>query len=52
MLVERARQRVNYPRPWGIPVYLTDAPVTAEEEEPKIVSSEESPDEKSVDIQL
>lgn len=53
MLVERARQRVNYPRPWGIPVSLTDsdaAPV--EEEERKDVSPEEGPDERSADMQI
>ena len=51
MLVERARQRVNYPRPWGIPVSLTDA-APAEEEEPTVVSAGEegAPDERSAEI--
>jgi len=52
MLVERARQRVNYPRPWGIPVSLTEDAAPAEEEEPTVVSAgeEEDPDERTAEI--
>lgn len=52
MLVERARQRVNYPRPWGIPVSLTEDAAPAEEEEPTVVSAgeEEDPDERNAEI--